>query len=172
VFECQLNTTGLAKCRHALGQVIHHRHDQVLFVNLGPTEGRGDRVISALGRPYAAMDAPCIVVDGSERPQKSRLGRAQTDEDPLAPPRSRDVSRCCRSSPSCGDFLTAGDAVGLTRKGRSALIRAYEQRMDQLVTHPVFGYRISYRRVLEVQARLLARFLTGEIPRYPGFETR
>lgn len=70
------------------------------------------------------------------------------------------------------DFLSAGDAVGLTRKGRSALIRAYEQRMDQLVTHPVFGYRISYRRVLEVQARLLARYLTGEIPRYPGFETR
>lgn len=70
------------------------------------------------------------------------------------------------------DFLRAGDAVGLTRKGRSAFIRAYEQRMDQLVTHPIFGYRISYRRVLEVQARLLARFVSGEIPRYPGFETR
>jgi CRISPR-associated protein Cas1 len=70
------------------------------------------------------------------------------------------------------DFLRAGDSVGLTRKGRSALIRAYEQRMDQLVTHPIFGYRISYRRVLEVQARLLARFVSGEIPRYPGFETR
>lgn len=70
------------------------------------------------------------------------------------------------------DFLRAGDAVGLTRKGRSAFIRAYEQRMDQLVTHPVFGYRISYRRVLEVQARLLARYVSGEIPRYPGFETR
>lgn len=85
VFECQLNLTGLAKCRHALSRVIHHRDDQVLFVNLGPTEGRGDRVISAIGRPYAAMDAPCIVVDGSERPPKSRLGRAQTDDDPLAP---------------------------------------------------------------------------------------
>ena len=70
------------------------------------------------------------------------------------------------------DFLRAGDAVGLSRKGRSAFIRAYEQRMDQLVTHPIFGYRISYRRVLEVQARLLARYVTGEIPRYPGFETR
>lgn len=70
------------------------------------------------------------------------------------------------------DFLRAGDSVGLTRKGRSAFIRAYEQRMDQLVTHPIFGYRISYRRVLEVQARLLARYVSGEIPRYPGFETR
>ncbi|HUE86649.1 MAG TPA: hypothetical protein VMO26_11300 [Vicinamibacterales bacterium] len=40
------------------------------------------------------------------------------------------------------------------------------------MTHPVFGYRISYRRVLEVQVRLLARYLEGEIASYPGFETR
>lgn len=70
------------------------------------------------------------------------------------------------------DFLRAGDAVAMTQRGRTGLIRAYEQRMDQLVTHPVFGYRISYRRVLEVQVRLLARYVTGEIQGYPGFETR
>jgi CRISPR-associated protein Cas1 len=50
---------------------------------------------------------------------------------------------------TAGDFLTAGNAVGLTKRGRSGLIRAYERRMDQLVTHPIFGYRVSYRRVLE-----------------------
>lgn len=77
VFECQLNATDLARCRHALGKVIHHRDDQVLFVNLGPSEGRGDRVISALGRAYAPLDAPCIVVDGTERRNgASRLGAA------------------------------------------------------------------------------------------------
>jgi CRISPR-associated protein Cas1 len=70
------------------------------------------------------------------------------------------------------DFIRAGDAVTMSQKGRTGFIRAYEQRMDQLVTHPVFGYRISYRRVLEVQVRLLARYISGEIPRYPGFETR
>ncbi len=70
------------------------------------------------------------------------------------------------------DFLRAGDAVAMTQGGRTALIRAYEQRMDQLVTHPVFGYRISYRRVLEVQTRLLARFVSGELSSFPGFETR
>jgi CRISP-associated protein Cas1 len=70
------------------------------------------------------------------------------------------------------DFVAAGRGVGLSQKGRSALIRAYEQRLEQLVTHPVFGYRISYRRVLEVQVRLLGRYLEGEIARYPGFETR
>ncbi len=80
VFECQLNATGLAQCRHALGKVIHHRDDQVLFVNLGPSEGRGDRVISALGRAYAPLDAPCIVVDGTEsRGGQSRVGRANEE---------------------------------------------------------------------------------------------
>ena len=44
--------------------------------------------------------------------------------------------------------------------------------MDELITHPIFGYRISYRRVLEVQARLLARHLGGEIADYPAFLTR
>ncbi len=73
---------------------------------------------------------------------------------------------------TASDFLRAGDAVTMSQKGRTGLIRAYEQRMDQLVTHPVFGYRISYRRVLEVQVRLLARYVSGEIRSYPAFETR
>jgi CRISPR-associated protein Cas2 len=66
VFECRFSQADLARCRHALEKLIHHREDQVLFVNLGPAEGRGDRVITALGRAYATLDSPCIVVDGSE----------------------------------------------------------------------------------------------------------
>ena len=62
VFECQLTQADLARCRHLLSDIIDHREDQVLFVDLGPVEGRGDRVISALGKPYAPFDAPCIVV--------------------------------------------------------------------------------------------------------------
>ena len=52
------------------------------------------------------------------------------------------------------------------------MIGAYERRMDALITHPVFDYTISYRRVLEVQARLMSRCLTGEIAEYPMFCTR
>jgi CRISPR-associated protein Cas1 len=70
------------------------------------------------------------------------------------------------------DFLRRGGAVALTNAGRARFLRAYERRMDELITHPVFGYRISYRRVLEVQARLMARYLAGEIPEYPTFATR
>lgn len=73
---------------------------------------------------------------------------------------------------SSEDFISAAGAVSLTSNGRKAFIRAYEQRMDQLVTHPGFGYRVSYRRVLEIQARLLARVVAGELPMYTGFETR
>jgi CRISPR-associated protein Cas1 len=70
------------------------------------------------------------------------------------------------------DFIQVGQSVALTPKGRKRFISAYEQRMDALVTHPLFGYRVNYRRVLEIQARLLARVVTGELPGYPGFETR
>jgi CRISPR-associated protein Cas1 len=70
------------------------------------------------------------------------------------------------------DFVRAGNSVALTPDGRKAFFRAYEQRMDTLVTHPIFGYRINYRRVLEIQARLLARVLTGELGTYPVFTTR
>lgn len=61
VFECQLNGSDLARCRHMLAQIIHHREDQVLFVDLGPSEGRGDRVIASIGKAYSAFDAPCII---------------------------------------------------------------------------------------------------------------
>jgi CRISPR-associated protein Cas2 len=64
IFECQMTSADLVRCRHRLAEIIDHREDQVLFVDLGPTEGRGERVITALGKPYAPFDSPCIVVDG------------------------------------------------------------------------------------------------------------
>jgi CRISPR/Cas system-associated endonuclease Cas1 len=70
------------------------------------------------------------------------------------------------------DFVRAGGAVALTAGGRKAFFRAYEMRMDTLVTHPLFDYRVSYRRMLEIQSRLLARVLEGEIGEYPVFTTR
>jgi len=70
------------------------------------------------------------------------------------------------------DFTTRLGAVSIADAARKRFIRAYERRMNELVTHPVFGYRISYRRVLEVQTRLLGRHLAGEIPQWPPFLTR
>ncbi len=62
VFECQFTAMDLARCRADLAAIIKHDEDQVLFVNLGPAEGRGDRVIAALGKPYTCLDSSCIVV--------------------------------------------------------------------------------------------------------------
>ena len=70
------------------------------------------------------------------------------------------------------DFIRSGPSVALKPNGRKGFFRAYELRMDTLVTHPMFDYRLSYRRLLEIQARLLARFLNGEIDDYPVFVTR
>ncbi|MGH9488826.1 MAG: CRISPR-associated endonuclease Cas2 [Terriglobales bacterium] len=62
IFECQFTPSDLIRCREALRGLINHAEDQVLFVSLGPSVGRGERVISALGKPYqVTFDAPCIV---------------------------------------------------------------------------------------------------------------
>lgn len=70
------------------------------------------------------------------------------------------------------DFIFRAGACALTDSGRKRVIEAYERRLDSFVIHPIFGYAVSYRRVFEVQARLLSRLLQGEIPKYPAFCTR
>ncbi|HON91153.1 MAG TPA: CRISPR-associated endonuclease Cas1 [Sedimentisphaerales bacterium] len=71
-----------------------------------------------------------------------------------------------------GDFEIAKAGCAMKPDGRKAFIRAYEGRLDQLVTHPVFDYRCSWRTILRLQAKLLARWVRGEIDAYPGMETR
>jgi len=61
---------------------------------------------------------------------------------------------------------------GSIKSRAKGFFRAYELRMDSLVTHPLFEYRVSYRRLLEIQVRLLARVIEGEIATYPVFVTR
>jgi len=70
------------------------------------------------------------------------------------------------------DFIHAAGACALSDSGRKRFIAAFERRLGQEVTHPLFGYRLSYRRLFEVQGRLLARHLAGETPDYPNFVTR
>lgn len=69
-------------------------------------------------------------------------------------------------------FIRRAGGCQLDRDGRRAVITAYERRMASDIKHPVFGYRVNYRRALDVQARLLAAHLTGELPEYTPFTTR
>lgn len=70
------------------------------------------------------------------------------------------------------DFLRAGNAVSLTKTGRRRFFDCYEKRMNDTLRHPIFNYQVSYRRALELQARLLAKVLTGEISSYWPLMTR
>ena len=71
-----------------------------------------------------------------------------------------------------GDFERRKGGSWLTLQGRRKVIQAYERRLDVQITHPVFKYKISYRRVLDVQARVLAAVLVGEIAQYTPMVTR
>jgi CRISPR-associated protein Cas1 len=69
-------------------------------------------------------------------------------------------------------FDRRGKAIVLTPEGRKLFIRAIERRLRSEIEHPIFGYRVTYRRALNLQARLLARFVQGDIPSYVAFVTR
>ena len=71
-----------------------------------------------------------------------------------------------------GDFVFNGPACSLKTNGRKAFIAAFDRRLEQETTHPLFGYRVSMRRLIEVQARLFARHLQGEIVPYPHYLPR
>ncbi|MFN0198911.1 MAG: CRISPR-associated endonuclease Cas1 [Planctomycetaceae bacterium] len=71
-----------------------------------------------------------------------------------------------------GDFIQRAGAVALTEAGRRSILAGFERRLQTEITHPICGYKVSYRRILEVQARLLARYIQGELPEYPSFCTR
>jgi CRISP-associated protein Cas1 len=70
------------------------------------------------------------------------------------------------------DFIVAVTGTALTQAGRRRFVEAFERRLSQETTHPVFGYQVSMRRMLIVQARLLSRFLLGELPSYPHYLPR
>jgi len=71
-----------------------------------------------------------------------------------------------------GHFLSTAAGCALTDAGRKAFFSAYGRRMDTEVTHPVFEYRLSYRRMLMLHARLIAAWLLGEVPTLAFLTTR
>lgn len=62
VFRCELNDRELVELRAKLGQAIHHDQDQVLFVDLGPADGRARDAIRSLGRAYTHPERHAIIV--------------------------------------------------------------------------------------------------------------
>lgn len=70
------------------------------------------------------------------------------------------------------EFHVSAAGVELSDAGRRAMVRGYERRADEQTTHPRFGYRMSYRRLLELEARILGKVLVGELETYTPIWTR
>jgi CRISPR-associated protein Cas1 len=70
------------------------------------------------------------------------------------------------------DFVRSNAAVAFTTAGRRRFIASYKRRVREVIRHPVFDYRVSYRRCFELQARMLAAVLLDELPAYRPLTTR
>ena len=73
---------------------------------------------------------------------------------------------------TASDFTCSKAGCLLAPGGRKGLIRAFEARLDHMVTHPLFDYRCSWRAMIRVQSRLLSQWLSGELKTYQGITTR
>ena len=82
------------------------------------------------------------------------------------------ISLINRNEVSPNDFVEASTGCGLLRSGHRAFWNAYVRRMNEEVSHPVFHYRLSYRRMLEIQAAQLWRIFRGDGNRYFPMTTR
>lgn len=70
------------------------------------------------------------------------------------------------------DFKYEYGSYRLTDYGRRTFLTALESRFDETIIHPTFGYKATYRRCIELQARLLGKYLIGEIDQYPSLRVR
>lgn len=77
-----------------------------------------------------------------------------------------------RGEISLDDFVSTSKGVFLKDSGRRQFWRAWVRRLDTQITHPSFGYKMSYRRMLDVQMRQFWRFCRGDISHFHGFTTR
>lgn len=73
---------------------------------------------------------------------------------------------------SADDFTEQLGTYRLTKRGRRIFLTRLETRFNETIKHPTFGYKATYRRCIELQARLLAKTVMGEIPKYPPFRVR
>ncbi|MCD6377417.1 MAG: CRISPR-associated endonuclease Cas1 [Planctomycetes bacterium] len=108
---------------------------------------------------------------------KPRHGRPALALDPMEEFRPLIVDSAVITAVNTGmvtikNFTTSRAGCVLNDAGRKAFIKAYEARLDQLVTHPIFNYRCSWRTIIRLQAKLLAKWLLDDIPQYKSITTR
>ena len=70
------------------------------------------------------------------------------------------------------DFVKTSRGTAIKDAARRAVVEAFERRMDTLFEHPLFQYQVSYRRAMEIDARLLGRYVQGELQTVPVLRMR
>jgi len=70
------------------------------------------------------------------------------------------------------DLPTTVGTRMLGERARRAVTSAYQRRTHQEFKHPVFGYGVSWRRAMEVQARMILGVLDGTAATYTGIRSR
>ena len=71
------------------------------------------------------------------------------------------------------DFIVSlGEVHSLTPEARKKFLLQYEERKQTEIQHPIFEYKATYQRCFELQARILAKCLHGELERYEPFVVR
>ncbi len=143
-----------------------------------------DPINSVLSFGYSMLSNECTVACrlASLEPtlgalHTTRPGRPALSLDLMEPFRpliadSIAVSAFNRGELTEGHFLNTAAGCALTDSGRKAFFSAWGRRMETEVTHPVFEYRLSYRRMLMLHARLVAAWLLGEVPSLAFLTTR
>ncbi len=82
------------------------------------------------------------------------------------------VSLVNRGEVSPSDFIFSSKGCNLNANGRKAFWKAYFKRMNTETTHPEFKYKMTYRGLLEIQARQLWRIFRGDAEEYFPILTR
>jgi len=77
-----------------------------------------------------------------------------------------------RGELKAGHFVRTAAGCMFTEAGRKAFFSVYGRRMAEEVTHPAFGYKLSYRRMIVLHARMIAAWLLGEVPTLAFLTTR
>ena len=136
----------------SLAYAMLTRHMTVALSSVGLDPYRGFYHAPRYGRPALALDMM--------EPFRSVIADSVV------------LSAVNSSMVSPSDFVTGATGTALTQAGRRRFVAAFESRLSRDTTHPTFGYRLSMRRMLTIQARLLSRFLLGELPTYPHYLPR
>ena len=143
-----------------------------------------DPVNSCLSMAYSMLTHECVTALRLARLEPSigafhvsRPGRPALALDLMEPVRpliadSVAISAFNRGELVEGHFHRTAAGCSFTDPGRRVFFSSYGRRMEAEVTHPVFEYRLSYRRMLVLHARMIAAWLIGDIDSLEFLTTR